>query len=114
MRFASARADIERVLDDPELAATEYDGALGRTNIAATVDRFLDFDLVVHGWDLARATGQDETIDDAEVARIWKDTEALGDNLRRSGVCGPEVPVADDAPPADRLLGRLGRDPRSS
>jgi uncharacterized protein (TIGR03086 family) len=112
--FASARADIETVLDDPELAATEYDGALGRTNIAATVDRFLDFDLVVHGWDLARATGQDETIDDAEVARIWKDTEALGDNLRRSGVCGPEVPVADDAPLADRLLGRLGRDPGSS
>ena len=45
---------------------------------------------------------------------MWKDTEALGDNLRTSGVCGPEVPVADDAPLADRLLGRLGRDPGSS
>ncbi len=112
--FAAARADVEAVLDDPELATTEYDGMFGRTDIGTTIDRFLDFDLVIHGWDLARATGQDETIDEAEAARVWKDTEALGDNLRTSGVCGPEVPVPDDAPLADRLLGRLGRDPGSS
>ena len=77
-----------------------------------TIDRFLGFDLVVHGWDLARATGQDETMDPAEVERIWGMAESLGDNLRRSGVCGPEIPVSGDAPLQDRLLGAAGSRPR--
>ena len=110
--FASARADIEAVLDDPGLAGTEYDGVLGRTKVESTIDRFLGFDLVVHGWDLARATGQDDTIDPAAVEEVWSAAQGLGDNLRRPGVCGPAVEVPKDAPLQDRLLGFLGRDPR--
>jgi uncharacterized protein (TIGR03086 family) len=110
--FEAARTEVEAVLEDPALAGHEYDGLLGRTTVENTIDRFLGFDLVVHGWDLARATGQDETMDPSEVERIWGMAESLGDNLRRSGVCGPEVPVPDDAPLQDRLLGALGRDPR--
>jgi uncharacterized protein (TIGR03086 family) len=112
--FAAARADVEAVLDDPALAATMHDGAFGQARIDETFDRFLGFDLVVHGWDLARATGQDEAIDPAEVSRIWTMAEGFGDNLRRSGVCGPAVAVPDDAPLQDRLLGLLGRDPVGS
>jgi uncharacterized protein (TIGR03086 family) len=110
--FKSARADIETVLHDPELAGTEYEGVFGRTKVSSTIDQFLGFDLVVHGWDLARATGQDETIAPAEVERVWNMAQGLGDNLRRSGVCGAAVEVPDDAPLHDRLLGLLGRDPR--
>jgi len=110
--FQAARADMQTVLDDPELAATEYDGMFGRTQISATVDRFLGMDLVIHGWDLARATGQDEHLDPAEVERIWADAQELGDNLRQPGVCAPPVEIADDAPRQDRLLAHLGRDPR--
>ncbi len=110
--FKAARTDMETVLDDPELARTEYDGLLGRTNISATVDRFLGLDLVVHGWDLARATGQDEHIEPGEVERVWADVQDLGDNLRQSGVCGPAVEIGDDASEQDRLLAYLGRDPR--
>jgi uncharacterized protein (TIGR03086 family) len=110
--FKAARTDMETVLDDPELARTEYDGLLGRTNISATVDRFLGLDLVVHGWDLARATGQDEHIEPREVERVWADVQDLGDNLRQSEVCGPAVEIGDDASAQDRLLAYLGRDPR--
>jgi uncharacterized protein (TIGR03086 family) len=110
--FKAARADMEAVLDDPELAGTEYDGLFGRTTIAATVDRFLGFDLVVHGWDLARATGQDEHVDPQEVERVWAHARELGDNLRQPGVCAPAVELGDDASEQDRLLAYLGRDPR--
>jgi uncharacterized protein (TIGR03086 family) len=110
--FKAARGDMETVLDDPELARTEYDGLFGRTSISATVDRFLGFDLVIHGWDLARATGQDEHIDPQEVERIWAHARELGDNLRRPGVCAPAVEIGDEAPEQDRLLAYLGRDPR--
>ena len=110
--FQAARADVQAVLDDPELARTEYDGLFGRTEISATVDRFLGFDLVVHGWDLARATGQDEKIAPDEVERVWADVQELGDNIRQKGVCGDAVEISDEAPLQDRLLAYLGRDPR--
>lgn len=110
--FRSARADLQRVLDDPATADTEYDGMFGRTKVSATVDQFMGFDLVVHGWDLARATGQDETIDDAEIERIAAFVERLGTTtMQENGVTGPEVPVPDDAPARDRVLGQLGRQP---
>jgi uncharacterized protein (TIGR03086 family) len=109
--FRAARADVEEVLDDPQLAGTEYDGQFGTTKVENTIDQFLGFDLVVHGWDLARATGQDETIDPAEIERISEAFAGMGDTMREYGVTGPEVPVPDDASPQDRFLGALGRRP---
>ena len=110
--FRAARATLQDVLDDPSRADTEYDGAFGRTTVSATVDQFLGFDLVVHGWDLARATGQDEAIAPSEVARILEFVDRLGTRtMQENGVTGPEVPVPSDASDQDRMLGLLGRDP---
>jgi uncharacterized protein (TIGR03086 family) len=109
--FRSARADVEEVLDDPQLAGTEYDGQFGRSKVENTIDQFLGFDLVVHGWDLARATGQDDTMDPDEVVAVTKAAEGLGDSMRQYGATGPQVPVPDDASAQDKLLGLLGRDP---
>ncbi|MDP9145742.1 MAG: TIGR03086 family protein, partial [Actinomycetota bacterium] len=75
-------------------------------------------DMVIHGWDLARATGQDDTIDPDEVARMWPEAQGIGEEMRTPDffgpgivVFGPEVTVAADAPLQDRLLGLLGRYP---
>jgi len=68
-------------------------------------------DAAVHGWDLARAIGADEAIDE-ETARLllehWTALEAM---VRGSGVFGDQVDVPSDAPAKDRLLGLLGRTP---
>src|SRR4051794_33268210 len=45
----AARAVVQGDLDDPERAGTEFDGFFGRSRFDAGVDRFLCFDLVVHG-----------------------------------------------------------------
>ncbi len=115
--FTSARADVEAVLDDPELAGTEDNSPVGRLTVEQHIDQVISADLVIHGWDLARATGQDDTIDPAEIERVrnlWDGVfVVLGEEtLRAQGVLGPEVKVPNDAPPQNRLLGRLGRDPR--
>jgi uncharacterized protein (TIGR03086 family) len=121
--FRAARADVEAVLDDPELSGTECDTPNGRMTVAQQIDEVVSDDLVLHGWDLARATGQDETIDSDDVARLWAITTAIPAELmekyRTPGafgpgveVFGPEVNVAEDAPLQDRLLGLIGRNPR--
>ena len=68
-------------------------------------------EVVVHGWDLAAATGQRYPADPAAVAacRAFVDTF---DAPRDGGLFGPEVPVPADASALDRLIGATGRDPR--
>jgi len=109
--WAEARAAVQSLLGDPERATLSYEGYFGRTSLEATIDKFLGLDLLIHGWDLARATGQDETLPADQVSRVYADALSLGDNLRAGGVCGPVVEVAEDAPEQDRLLAHLGRQP---
>jgi uncharacterized protein (TIGR03086 family) len=70
-------------------------------------------EVVVHGWDLARATGQRFAVDDGLVAAALRFVgPAVGEQPEGSpGLFGPPVPVPEDAPPLDRLLGLTGRDP---
>ncbi|MFE9636457.1 TIGR03086 family metal-binding protein [Streptomyces sp. NPDC006463] len=69
-------------------------------------------ELVVHGWDLARATGQEYVPDEAalRVSHAFL-LAAAEDESRGGGIFGPVVPVADDAPLLDRAIGLSGRDP---
>jgi uncharacterized protein (TIGR03086 family) len=110
------------VLDDPALAQTECDTPAGKMTAEAQIDQVVSDDLVLHGWDLARATGQDETMDPVDVERLWASTTAIPADMiemyRTPGafgpgieVFGPEIPVAEDAPLQDRLLGFIGRHP---
>ncbi len=70
-------------------------------------------EVLVHGWDLAVATGQSYRPDDASAAACLRFALdfAAGDPEARNGIYGPEVPVAEEAPAFDRLLGQTGRDP---
>jgi uncharacterized protein (TIGR03086 family) len=68
-------------------------------------------ELVVHGWDLARATGQQLVVDDAVAERLLIEVGATAGQGRDIGVYGPEVAVPASAPAFDRGLGLTGRDP---
>ena len=74
-------------------------------------------DLAVHGWDVAKATGQPTDLDPdvAQFALDWGrenlKPEFRGDEASGRSF-GPEVAVAGDAPLYDRLAGFFGRDPR--
>ncbi|MFG1947875.1 TIGR03086 family metal-binding protein [Nonomuraea sp. NPDC048826] len=68
-------------------------------------------DMVAHGWDLARATGQAYEPDPEAVALGLGFTESMAEMGRQRGAFGPAVAVPDTASPLDRLLGLTGRDP---
>jgi len=104
-------AGVVAVLGRAGVAEREYDSHFGRTTIAATMADFYGWDLVIHGSDIARATGQSWSVSQAEADDLHAVADGWGEALYSEGVCSAPVPVAADASATDRLLGRLGRDP---
>jgi uncharacterized protein (TIGR03086 family) len=71
-------------------------------------------EVVMHGWDLARATGQDYAPDPAALEAAHAFLRAAAAEPGRDGgegIFGPVVPVPSDAPLLDRTVGLSGRDP---
>ena len=71
--------------------------------------RFID--VVIHGWDLARATGQDPSLDPELVAACTEVLEPQLAMLQGSGLFGTPVEVPARADAQTRLLASLGRHP---
>ncbi len=70
-------------------------------------------DVAIHTWDLARAVGAPEELDEALVEAVWSVFEPQKETLAASGLYAPPVPLPDDAPLQFRLLAVTGRDPRT-
>jgi uncharacterized protein (TIGR03086 family) len=66
-------------------------------------------DVAIHGWDLAKATGQDTTLDPELVDAVAAIVAPQVDLLSGSGMFGTTVVVAADADAQTRLLSQLGR-----
>jgi uncharacterized protein (TIGR03086 family) len=108
--WEAVRGQTQEDLDDPAKVAEEYDGRFGRSTFGKAVDGFVCFDLIVHGWDLARATGQDETIASQDVEAIQRMVDEMGDVMRSNGVIAGPLDPPPDASPQERLLAALGRE----
>ncbi|MEY2476530.1 MAG: hypothetical protein QOG87_1845 [Actinomycetota bacterium] len=109
----AARAIVQRNLDDPATAKQEFDGLTGRSTFEDSVDKFLNSDLVMHGWDLARATGQDDSMEPEDVKRVHEYMAPMADmpGMRGPNAFGAEVDVPADADDQTKLLAFLGRRP---
>lgn len=107
-RFAEETDRLVRAWEEPgaEEGVSQGMGLPSRTIGAMGLG-----DLMVHGWDLARATGQPYELDPALVDVLCAEYAALAPTARRMGVFGEEVPVPADAGPFAALLGLTGRDP---
>jgi uncharacterized protein (TIGR03086 family) len=77
---------------------------------AGAIVPMLTQDVLVHTWDVARAIGVDDGLDDALCAKFLARVPD-DDRLQRSGMYGAAIAVPGGADAKSRLLGRLGRDP---
>ena len=84
------------------------DGVIERTGPALGI-AFTD--LLLHGWDLATATGQDATMPDGLPGAAYEMIHGRFTDEQRKGIFGPEVVVARDASAQDKLLAYTGRHP---
>src|SRR5919202_1904480 len=90
-----AHADaVQALLDDPSTPSRVFaHPRAGQWPLDVAVDRFYTTDVFLHTWDLARATGQDDRLDEDVCATLLAGMSPMEDLLRSSGQYGPAVPV---------------------
>jgi uncharacterized protein (TIGR03086 family) len=107
--WAAARTVVQGGLEDPARARAEFEGSTGTMTFEGAVDRFLTFDLIVHGWDLSRAVGLADHMEPDDIAHVRKQAESFGDAMRSPRAFGPEVVAPAGAGEQVKLLAFLGR-----
>jgi hypothetical protein len=66
----------------------------------------------LRAWEIAKVIGVDPTLPGDLVQGLWDELSPVADSYRQYGVLPAAIPVPDDAPLMQRLLGLVGRDPR--
>ena len=101
---------VQAVLDDPATAGKVLSNRhIGDVPLDEAINNFYTSDVFMHSWDLARATGQDETLDPDKCAELLAGMEPYEEAMRSSGQYGPRVEVPDDADVQTRMLAFIGR-----
>ncbi|MFF4492309.1 TIGR03086 family metal-binding protein [Streptomyces sp. NPDC001544] len=111
------REELPKVFDELAGAWRDPDAWTGMTRAGgvdlpgAVAGAVAVDELVVHGWDLARATGQEYVPDPAALEASYGFLRAAAEAPDRPAIFGPVVPAPDGAPLLDRTVGLSGRAP---
>jgi uncharacterized protein (TIGR03086 family) len=110
--WAALREGLQALLDDAALAEHPFEHEqVGSHPLDRAIALFVLGDVLIHTWDLARATDQDPDLDRDEVTTMLDGMEPVADTLVASGHYAPPVEVSPDADPETRLIALTGRTP---
>jgi uncharacterized protein (TIGR03086 family) len=101
-------------LDEFDRARTETMRTFGAPGVIEKTGPSLGIafaDQLLHGWDLAKATGQDTTMPEGLAEAAYEMIHGRFTEDQRKGVFGPEVDVGPNPSAEDKLLAYTGRDP---
>ncbi len=104
----STRTDFLATVASADLSQ-EMPSPMGPMKAEDMIGRFICNDFLVHTWDLARATGGDETLDADAVAGAYAGLKPMDEMMRGRGVFGDKVPAPADADLQTEFLCFLGR-----
>jgi len=107
-------AQVDKALtawSDPKAWEREL-GVMGNAMPAADVAAMLIMEIVLHGWDLAQATGQEYHCPGNVAAVLLTTVQQQAGMFRQYQGFADEVKISADAPAFDRALALSGRDPR--
>jgi uncharacterized protein (TIGR03086 family) len=111
------REDYARQLDKAVNAWSDpgaWEGAIavmGSATPAAEVGAMLIMETVLHGWDIARATGQPYQADDAVAEALYRTVQAQAELFRKYQGFADAVEAGTNPTAFDRALALSGRDP---
>jgi len=107
--WEEATLAIDEITGDSEALATEIDGPTGKMAAGQIIDRFVTMDLLVHTWDLARAVGAPERLDEDSISRAFETLKPMDAMIRAPYVFGPKLDPPADADLQTEFLYFLGR-----
>jgi len=110
-RWRATDVTIQQLLASPALLDGAVDYFDGATRRPRELLRALTLDVLVHTWDLARATGGPDRLDPELCDWAWRDARRTAPARQASPLYAAPVPVPDEREPQTHLLGLLGRDP---
>ena len=108
-RYDSSSALLVERFTSPGILERDFGGPMGSVSGADRLQIRL-YDLIAHGWDLARATGQALVLPEQMVEDSIAFATAQLEGVDRSGRFHPAYPCPASADPLDRLAAFLGRD----
>jgi uncharacterized protein (TIGR03086 family) len=95
---------------DPQAWAGDR-SVMGSDTPATEVGAMLIMEMALHGWDVAKATGQEYHADDALAKTLLETVQAQAEMFRKYQGFADAIATGDDAPDFDRALALSGRDP---
>ena len=107
--WKEASRAVNEITGDPEARAKEIDGPIGKMPAGEIIDRFVTMDLLVHTWDLARAVGADEHLDEDSIRRAYEALKPMDAMIRQPNVFGPKLDPPSGADLQTEFLYFLGR-----
>ncbi len=107
--WRTAWGTVLQITGDPAAMATIVEGPMGEMPFEQALGSFVCMDLLVHTWDLARAVGADEHLDEASVALAFETMKPMDDQIRVPGVFGPKLDPPAGADTQTEFLYFLGR-----
>jgi uncharacterized protein (TIGR03086 family) len=107
--WEDASLAIVEITADPEAAATEVDGPTGKVPAGQAIGQFMTMDVLVHTWDLARAIGADERLDEELVRQAYETLKPMDAMIRQPQIFGPKLEPPAGADLQTEFLYFLGR-----
>jgi uncharacterized protein (TIGR03086 family) len=107
--WEKATRAIGEITGDPEAVGKEIDGPTGKMPAGQVIGQFMTMDVLVHTWDLARAIGADERLDEESVLRAYEALKPLDAMIRQPFVFGPKLDAPAGADVQTEFLYFLGR-----
>jgi uncharacterized protein (TIGR03086 family) len=108
-QWRAATDAVGEAVGDDDRASRVVSGMFGEQPFESLVGRLVCSDTLVHTWDLARATGQDERLDSGAVSKSMEFLAPLDEAIRRPGGFATRITPAPGADEQTRFLNFCGR-----
>jgi len=109
--YQAQLAKAVQAWSDPNAWAGDR-SVMGSPTPAADIAAMLIMEMVLHGWDIARATGQDYACGEDLAAAVLETVQNQAEMFRQYQGFAAVVPVPEGATTFDRALSLSGRDPQ--